>query len=116
VWEATPRCVMLSTKRVRWVRIGDSLLCLQADGLLADCQEFLASEDWYAHHGIPFRRGYLLYGPPGGPDTWNCTAGSSGALRAHARQEALPPPQTGLDATREQLDKLYSDFQAGRSR
>jgi hypothetical protein len=46
----------------------NSLLWLQADGLLADCQEFLASEDWYAHHGIPFRRGYLLYGPPGGSE------------------------------------------------
>ncbi|KAF6266677.1 P-loop containing nucleoside triphosphate hydrolase protein [Scenedesmus sp. NREL 46B-D3] len=37
----------------------------QADSLLTDCQEFLASEEWYAHHGIPYRRGYLLYGPPG---------------------------------------------------
>jgi hypothetical protein len=27
--------------------------------------QFLASEQWYAHHGIPYRRGYLLYGPPG---------------------------------------------------
>jgi ATP-dependent Zn protease len=23
------------------------------------------AQRWYAHHGIPFRRGYLLYGPPG---------------------------------------------------
>eukprot|EP00775_Hariotina_reticulata_P013700 gene13700-13822_t len=37
----------------------------QAEALLADCQEFLDSEQWYAHHGIPYRRGYLLYGPPG---------------------------------------------------
>ncbi|WIA29129.1 hypothetical protein OEZ86_011640 [Tetradesmus obliquus] len=37
----------------------------QADALFTDCQEFLASEQWYAHHGIPYRRGYLLYGPPG---------------------------------------------------
>lgn len=29
----------------------------QADELLSDCKEFLASEDWYAHHGIPYRRG-----------------------------------------------------------
>jgi hypothetical protein len=41
------------------------VVVLQAEGLLSDCQDFLASEDWYAHHGIPFRRGYLLYGPPG---------------------------------------------------
>lgn len=42
------------------------IVILQADGLLADCQEFLGSEAWYAHHGIPYRRGYLLYGVPGG--------------------------------------------------
>jgi mitochondrial chaperone BCS1 len=32
---------------------------------LADAQKFLASERWYADMGIPWRRGYLLYGPPG---------------------------------------------------
>lgn len=37
----------------------------QAEDLLADCIEFLNSEAWYAHHGIPYRRGYLLYGSPG---------------------------------------------------
>jgi chaperone BCS1 len=47
----------------------------QAAALLADCQEFLASEQWYAHHGIPYRRGYLLYGAPGG-------LGAAEALRA----------------------------------
>ena len=37
----------------------------QAEALLSDCKEFLISEDWYAHRGIPHRRGYLLYGKPG---------------------------------------------------
>ncbi|KAF8498227.1 P-loop containing nucleoside triphosphate hydrolase protein [Russula emetica] len=32
--------------------------------LLADCRDFLRSEDWYAERGIPFRRGYLLHGVP----------------------------------------------------
>jgi mitochondrial chaperone BCS1 len=32
---------------------------------LTDAQKFLASEDWYNDMGIPWRRGYLLYGPPG---------------------------------------------------
>ncbi|KAI8924027.1 BCS1 N terminal-domain-containing protein [Entophlyctis helioformis] len=36
-----------------------------ADDLLADAREFLASEDWYAQRGIPYRRGYLFHGPPG---------------------------------------------------
>ncbi|CAL8118677.1 unnamed protein product [Orchesella dallaii] len=40
-----------------------------ADGLshriTADIQEFLESPEWYSRRGIPYRRGYLLYGPPG---------------------------------------------------
>ncbi|OCB87677.1 hypothetical protein A7U60_g5203 [Sanghuangporus baumii] len=37
--------------------------------LLADCRDFLRSEEWYAERGIPFRRGYLLYGVPGSGKT-----------------------------------------------
>jgi chaperone BCS1 len=33
--------------------------------LLADMTRFLGSERWYAARGIPYRRGYLLHGPPG---------------------------------------------------
>lgn len=32
--------------------------------LVADCRDFLRSEDWYAERGMPFRRGYLLHGVP----------------------------------------------------
>ncbi|EIW75156.1 P-loop containing nucleoside triphosphate hydrolase protein [Coniophora puteana RWD-64-598 SS2] len=39
------------------------------DMLLADCKDFLRSEDWYAERGIPFRRGYLLHGVPGSGKT-----------------------------------------------
>ncbi|KZP28643.1 P-loop containing nucleoside triphosphate hydrolase protein [Athelia psychrophila] len=39
------------------------------DMLLTDCKDFLASEDWYAERGIPFRRGYLLHGVPGSGKT-----------------------------------------------
>ncbi|KAI9440874.1 P-loop containing nucleoside triphosphate hydrolase protein [Lactarius indigo] len=42
--------------------------------LLADCRDFLRSEDWYVliilfRQGIPFRRGYLLHGVPGSGKT-----------------------------------------------
>jgi chaperone BCS1 len=37
--------------------------------LLADARDFLKSEKWYADRGIPFRRGYLLYGVPGSGKT-----------------------------------------------
>jgi chaperone BCS1 len=36
-----------------------------AEGLLQDASSFLQSRDWYAQRAIPWRRGYLLYGPPG---------------------------------------------------
>ncbi|KAG5731902.1 hypothetical protein E4T56_gene20607 [Termitomyces sp. T112] len=39
------------------------------DMLLADCKDFLTSEEWYAERGIPFRRGYLLHGVPGSGKT-----------------------------------------------
>ncbi|KZT21609.1 P-loop containing nucleoside triphosphate hydrolase protein [Neolentinus lepideus HHB14362 ss-1] len=35
------------------------------EDLLEDAQEFLESKEWYNDRGIPFRRGYLLYGAPG---------------------------------------------------
>lgn len=34
--------------------------------LLADMKDFLGAEQWYQSRGIPYRRGYLLDGPPGG--------------------------------------------------
>jgi len=33
--------------------------------LLDDVNNFVNSSEWYASRGIPYRRGYLLYGPPG---------------------------------------------------
>ncbi|KAL0570750.1 hypothetical protein V5O48_011216 [Marasmius crinis-equi] len=39
------------------------------DKLLEDARDFLESKAWYAERGIPFRRGYLLYGAPGSGKT-----------------------------------------------
>ena len=33
--------------------------------ILEDVQEFLRARTWYLDRGIPYRRGYLLHGPPG---------------------------------------------------
>lgn len=35
------------------------------EGIVADLKDFLRSERWYYDRGIPYRRGYLLHGPPG---------------------------------------------------
>ena len=41
---------------------------MEAD-LTEDIQTFLDSEDWYTQRGLPYRRGYLFYGPPGNGKT-----------------------------------------------
>ncbi|PKC62006.1 hypothetical protein RhiirA1_435040 [Rhizophagus irregularis] len=33
--------------------------------ILQDVKEFINNDKWYNERGIPYRRGYLLYGPPG---------------------------------------------------
>ncbi|SCU79867.1 LADA_0B03686g1_1 [Lachancea dasiensis] len=37
--------------------------------ILNDVKEFLQNGKWYFDRGIPYRRGYLLYGPPGSGKT-----------------------------------------------
>ncbi|XP_035221562.1 mitochondrial chaperone BCS1-like [Stegodyphus dumicola] len=36
-----------------------------ASRILSDVREFINTPHWYTERGIPYRRGYLLYGPPG---------------------------------------------------
>lgn len=36
-----------------------------ANRINGDMREFLETSKWYQDRGIPYRRGYLLYGPPG---------------------------------------------------
>ena len=37
--------------------------------VLNDAREFLASDNWYTEHGLPYRRGYLFHGCPGSVKT-----------------------------------------------
>ncbi|TPP60490.1 Mitochondrial chaperone BCS1 [Fasciola gigantica] len=36
-----------------------------AETIVADVREFIENQAWYTERGIPYHRGYLLYGPPG---------------------------------------------------
>lgn len=33
--------------------------------IISDCKEFTNNSQWYADRDMPYRRGYLLHGPPG---------------------------------------------------
>lgn len=36
-----------------------------SDEIVNDVKDFINSASWYRERGIPYRRGYLLFGPPG---------------------------------------------------
>lgn len=68
---------------------------LKKEALVSDIRKFLspAARRFYAHRGIPYRRGYLFHGPPGESEpflqnmhqlSWNsgCSAPFSGAEMA----------------------------------
>eukprot|EP00163_Fabomonas_tropica_P028457 TRINITY_DN5798_c0_g1_i2.p1 TRINITY_DN5798_c0_g1~~TRINITY_DN5798_c0_g1_i2.p1 ORF type:complete len:512 (-),score=87.73 TRINITY_DN5798_c0_g1_i2:220-1755(-) len=74
------------------------------EDVLADAKSFLASEDWYLDRGIPYRRGYLFYGPPGSGKTSFITA-LAGALDLNIYVVSLSNPAL----TDEALNDLFTD-------
>ena len=69
------KTIMYSTRGMDWDRFGeprrkrplDSVILDRGvkEGIVADVKDFLRRQQWYVDRGIPYRRGYLLYGPPG---------------------------------------------------
>ncbi|KAI0000592.1 BCS1 N terminal-domain-containing protein [Xylariaceae sp. FL0662B] len=69
------KTIVYSVRNFDWVRLGEprrkrplgSVILDQGvkEGIVNDAKDFLARRQWYVDRGIPYRRGYLLHGPPG---------------------------------------------------
>lgn len=69
------RTVVYSVRNFDWAPLGEprrkrplGSVVLDAgvkERVVGDARDFLAQRQWYADRGIPYRRGYLLFGPPG---------------------------------------------------
>lgn len=69
------KTVVYTSRNMSWEQSGqpkrrrpfDSVVLEEglSDKILADVREFLNARTWYLDRGIPYRRGYLLHGPPG---------------------------------------------------
>jgi chaperone BCS1 len=60
-----------------------------SESIKTDIVEFLKSSKWYFERGIPYRRGYLLYGPPGCGKTSFITALAGFFFNLRADQNIL---------------------------
>ena len=69
------KTIVYTSRNTSWEKFGeprrkrplDSVILDKGvkERILADVTDFLASAKWYYDRGIPYRRGYLLHGPPG---------------------------------------------------
>lgn len=69
------KTVVYSVRNFDWVPLGEpkrkrplSSVVLDEgikEGIVGDVKDFLQRQQWYIDRGIPYRRGYLLHGPPG---------------------------------------------------
>lgn len=69
------KTVVYSARGMEWAPLGDprkkrplgSVILDEGvkEGIVADVRDFMSRQQWYVDRGIPYRRGYLLYGPPG---------------------------------------------------
>jgi chaperone BCS1 len=64
------------------------------ESLVNDIDNFLKAESWYIERGIPYRRGYLLYGPPGNGKTSTVMALAS---HFHLKINVLSLSQSSMD-------------------
>ncbi|KAJ0161389.1 Mitochondrial chaperone BCS1 [Colletotrichum tanaceti] len=69
------KTIVYAARGMEWAPLGDprkkrplgSVILDEGvkEGIVDDVRDFLGRQQWYVDRGIPYRRGYLLFGPPG---------------------------------------------------
>ena len=69
------KTTVYSARGMEWAPLGDprkkrplgSVILDEGvkESIVSDVRDFLTRQQWYVDRGIPYRRGYLLFGPPG---------------------------------------------------
>ncbi|EFQ36419.1 hypothetical protein CGRA01v4_10468 [Colletotrichum graminicola] len=69
------KTIVYAARGMEWAPLGDprkkrplgSVILDEGvkEGIVEDVKDFLGRQQWYVDRGIPYRRGYLLFGPPG---------------------------------------------------
>lgn len=75
-----------------------------ATTLVEDVKNFQESAEWYVQKGVPYRRGYLLFGPPGTGKT-SFVQAIAGALKLNLCYVNL----SSNDMSDDTLNRLLSD-------
>ncbi|KAH8170876.1 ATPase family associated with various cellular activities (AAA) domain-containing protein [Sarocladium implicatum] len=97
------RCMSRSARPLSTVILNEQV----KKDLIADVADYLnpATRRWYANRGIPYRRGYLLHGPPG-----TGKSSLSLALAGHFRMRIYIVSLSSVVATEESLASLFIDL------
>lgn len=97
------RCMSRPSRPFSTVILPDEL----KNQVIVDAGDYLdsATRRWYANRGIPYRRGYLLHGPPG-----TGKSSLSLALAGHFRMKIYIVSLSSVTSTEENLASLFSDL------